>query len=80
VKVYEVTPDDGAIDGASYYANKRDAIGRAEWLVENGSTLKAEVSCITIRSGGGRLLAVNLLNRIGFSAGEEVVAVRSAKE
>lgn len=79
MKVYEVTPDDGAIDGASYYTNKRDAIGRAEYLVENGHTLEATVSRITIREGKGRELFASLLNRVGFAAAEEIIAVRSKK-
>ncbi len=76
-KVYSVSPVEDCDGGVAWFTNQESAFKVARAIASAGTT--ATVERETIYPGRGRDLIVNLLNRVGFSAGSEVVKVFPAK-
>lgn len=78
MKVYSVSPCDGAIEGEAFFTNKAAAFACARAIANAGT--EATVCSEIIRGGKGRDLMVALLNRVGWSGETEVVKVFPAKK
>lgn len=77
MKVYSVTPCEDTLESTSFFTTKAAAFECARAIAAEGN--EATVSFDIIPPGRSRELIVALLNRVGFSAGSEVVKVFPAK-
>lgn len=78
MRVYSVTPAEGAIEGTAFFTNQVDAFKCARSIAAEGTT--ATVERDTVLPGKSADVLVALLNRSGWSIANEVVRVFPAKE